>query len=115
MLTSKVGKIFNPLSIDHTEWSNTLKQFVGSLLTKCLGVFDQFVGYGFKRFAVFNLVVKEQNKKNCCFLLIETDVATVVTLLFASVLVNQYYKQSLIPNQWESKMLPGVYLVRDFK
>ena len=46
-----------------------------------------------------NLVVKEQNKKNCCFLLIETDVATVVTLLFASVLVNQYYKQSLIPNQ----------------
>ena len=115
MLTSKVGKIFNPLSIDHTEWSNTLKQFVGSLLTKCLGVLTNLWGMALKGLRFSNLVVKEQNKKNCCFLLIETDVATVVTLLFASVLVNQYYKLSLIPNQWESKMLPGVYLVRDFK
>ena len=58
MLTSKVGKIFNPLSIDHTEWSNTLKHFVGSLLTKCLGVFDQFVGYEFKGFAAFKFGCK---------------------------------------------------------
>ena len=54
---------------------------------------------GLKGLRFSNLVVKEQNKKNCCFWLIEADVATVVTLLFASVLVNQYYKQSLIANQ----------------
>ena len=27
-----------------TKWSNTLKQFVGSLQTNCLSVFDHFMG-----------------------------------------------------------------------
>ena len=34
----------NPLSANPTKWSNTLKQFVGSLPTNCLSVFDHFVG-----------------------------------------------------------------------
>ena len=33
----------NPLSANPTKWSRTLKQFVGSLPTKCLSVFDHFV------------------------------------------------------------------------
>ena len=33
-----------PLSANPTKWSNTLKQFVGNLLTNCLSVFDHFVG-----------------------------------------------------------------------
>ena len=33
-----------PLSANHAKWSNTLKQFVSSLLTNCLSVFDHFVG-----------------------------------------------------------------------
>ena len=32
----------NPLSANPTKWSNTLKQFVGNLSTKCLSVFDHF-------------------------------------------------------------------------
>ena len=36
-------EIFNPLSANLTKWSNTLKQFVGNLVTNCLSVFDHFV------------------------------------------------------------------------
>ena len=32
-----------PLSANPTKWLNTLKQFVGSILTNCLSVFDHFV------------------------------------------------------------------------
>ena len=35
---------FNPLSVNFTNWSNTLKQFVGKLRTNCLSVFDHFMG-----------------------------------------------------------------------
>ena len=34
---------FNFLSASPTEWSNTLKQFVGKLLTNFLSVFDHFM------------------------------------------------------------------------
>ena len=34
----------NPLSVNYTKWSNTLKQFVANLPTNCLSVFDHFVG-----------------------------------------------------------------------
>ena len=40
---------FNPLSANHTKWSNTLKQFVGKFSTNCLSVFDHFVGLVLKR------------------------------------------------------------------
>ena len=33
----------NPLSANFTKQSNTLKQFVGILLTNCFSVFDHFV------------------------------------------------------------------------
>ena len=33
----------NYLSANATKWTNTLKQFVGNLLTNCLSVFDHFV------------------------------------------------------------------------
>ena len=35
---------FNPLNTNPTNWSNTLKQLIGKLLTNCLSVFDHFVG-----------------------------------------------------------------------
>ena len=35
--------LVNPLSANPTRWSNTLKQFVGNLLTNCLSVLDHFV------------------------------------------------------------------------
>ena len=34
----------NPLTVNPTQWSNTLKQFVDKLPTNCLSVFDNFVG-----------------------------------------------------------------------
>ena len=33
----------NPLSVNPTKWSNTLKQFVGKFPTDFLSVFDHFV------------------------------------------------------------------------
>ena len=39
----------NPLSVNFTKWSNTLKQFVGTLPTNCLSVLDHFVGLALKR------------------------------------------------------------------
>ena len=38
----------NLLSVNPTKWSNTLKEFVGTLSTNCLRVFDHFVGLGLK-------------------------------------------------------------------
>ena len=35
--------VLNTLSANPTKWLNTLKQFVGNLLTNCLSVFDHFV------------------------------------------------------------------------
>ena len=46
--SGNVLQIFNPLSANFTKWSNTLKQFVGSLPTNCLSVFDYFVGLALK-------------------------------------------------------------------
>ena len=40
--------IFNPLSTSPTKWSKTLKQFVSSLLTNFLSVFDHSVGFALK-------------------------------------------------------------------
>ena len=40
----------NSLSTNPTKWSNTLKQFVGSLSTNRLTVFDHFVGLLLKEF-----------------------------------------------------------------
>ena len=39
----KTSYFINPLSANITKWSNTLKQFIGNLLTNCLSVFDHFV------------------------------------------------------------------------
>ena len=40
-----ISKTFNiPLSANPKKWSNTFKQFVGSLPTNCLSVSDHFVG-----------------------------------------------------------------------
>ena len=41
--TRDIGRMINPLSANPTKWSNTLKQFVGNLPTKCLSVFDYFL------------------------------------------------------------------------
>ena len=40
--------LLNPLSANFKKWSNTLKQFVGNLLTNCLNVFYYFVKLAFK-------------------------------------------------------------------
>ena len=37
-----------PLSANPTKWSNTLKQFIGKLLTNCLSVSDHFPGLTLK-------------------------------------------------------------------
>ena len=42
--TKIFSKRHNPSSANPTKWSNTLKQFVDSLLTNCLSVSDHFVG-----------------------------------------------------------------------
>ena len=48
------SNVFNPLSANPTKWPNTLKQFVGKLLTNCLSVFDQFVKLALKGLRVFS-------------------------------------------------------------
>ena len=43
---------FNPFSANFTKWSNTFKQFVGSLPTNCFSVLDHFVGLALKRLMI---------------------------------------------------------------
>ena len=40
--------IINPLSVNPTKWSNTLKQFVSKLPMNCLSVFDHIVKLALK-------------------------------------------------------------------
>ena len=55
MQKTKRNALVNPLGADFTKWSNTLKQFVGNLLTNCLSVFGHFLGLALKglRFLFF--------------------------------------------------------------
>ena len=41
--------LVNPLSVNPTKWSNTLKQYLGKLPTNCLSLFDHFLGLVFQR------------------------------------------------------------------
>ena len=41
---NKTNLRLNPLSVNFTQWSNILKQFVGKLPMNCLSVFDDFMG-----------------------------------------------------------------------
>ena len=50
---------FNPLSANFTEWSNTLKQFVGKLPTNCLSVFGHFVGFAPKKLKNKKIILVE--------------------------------------------------------
>ena len=50
----KLPSFFNPLSANPTKGPDTLKQFVGSLPTNCLSVFDHFVGLALKDLSVYN-------------------------------------------------------------
>ena len=43
----------NPLSVNPTKWSNTLKQFVSNLPTNCLSVVDHFVGLALKGLTLY--------------------------------------------------------------
>ena len=48
--SSHFNKLINPLSAKKRKWPNTLKQFVGNLLTNCVSVFVHFVGLALKGF-----------------------------------------------------------------
>ena len=56
--------VFNHLSANSTKWSNTLKQFIGNLLTNFLSVFDQFVGLVLK-----GLITSEMNRETKSFVI----------------------------------------------
>ena len=47
-LCPKMIRKLNPFSVNFTKWSNTLKQFVGNLLTNWLSVFDHLLGLALK-------------------------------------------------------------------
>ena len=51
-----VNLMLNPLSANFTKWSNTLKQFVGNLVTNCLSRFGHFVGLALKGLNYFTVI-----------------------------------------------------------
>ena len=53
---------FNPLSANPTKWSNTLKQFLGSLPTNCFSVFDLFVELALKGIILPCIMLKNGQK-----------------------------------------------------
>ena len=70
----------NTLSAIITKWSNTLKQFVGNLLTNCLSVFDHFAGLALKglkkiktkkkqsfKYVVLSESIRVRTKDGCVF------------------------------------------------
>ena len=51
-------RLINSLSANPTKWPNSLKQFVGNLVTNCLSVFDHFVELAPKRLSFFRTLQK---------------------------------------------------------
>ena len=60
-----------PLSANPTKWSDTLKQFVGNLLTNCLSVFDHFVGLALKGLRLLYLKIAVNGSD--CFTIIDNN------------------------------------------
>ena len=50
--------LLNSLSTNRTKWSNTLKQFVGNILTNCLSMFDHSVRLMLKGFRLWTNITK---------------------------------------------------------
>ena len=44
-----ISEYVNPLCVNPTKWSNTLKQFVAKSPTNCLTVLDHFVGLALEK------------------------------------------------------------------
>ena len=65
----------NPLSANPTKWSNTLKRFVGNLLTNCLSVFDHFMQLALKglKLSNFGLMAMLPNLQFAFFMLSKFD------------------------------------------
>ena len=59
--TRNKQELINPLSANPTKWSNTLKQFVGNLLTNCLSVFDHCVKLALKQLRPCRYGVQTEN------------------------------------------------------
>ena len=57
------GYLVNPLSANHTKYSNTLKEFVGKLPTNCLSVFDHFVKLALKGLSSLMTLFSDSTKK----------------------------------------------------
>ena len=51
----------NPLSVNLTKWSNTLKQFTGNLPTNYLNVSDHYAGLALKGLKLLFLVKSSEN------------------------------------------------------
>ena len=75
----------NHLNASFTKWSNTLKQFVGKLLTNCLNMFDHFVG----------LVLKELKTRVVAFLTLD-----ICRNLRISVISSSQWNMSLVSIFW---------------
>ena len=59
LIEENAFNFFNSLNANYTNWSNTLKQFVGKLSTNCLSVFDHFVKLALKGLnSIMNLVFR---------------------------------------------------------
>ena len=53
-------RAFNPLRVNHTKCSNTLKQFIGQQPINCFSVFDHFVGLALKGLSEWNKTDKSK-------------------------------------------------------
>ena len=59
----------NPLTVNRTKWSSTVKQFVGNLSTNCLSVFDHCVKLALKG---LRLKLETQRGQYCSMLPLDT-------------------------------------------
>ena len=81
----------NSLSANPTKWSNTLKQFVGTLLTNCLSVFDHFVKLALK--GLVNMILLETKTYiNLKYKLgrLHFELSNVTTIFFLSILIAHF-------------------------
>ena len=99
----------NPLDTNPIKWSNTLKQFVGKLLTNCLSVFDHFVGLALKRLIKFMFhfffCVSTGNYFASCYL--KTRWPGPLTFRIDSVTLSSFFQERLSKIELKKKILLG--------
>ena len=108
--STQKGKI-NPSSINPRKWSNTLKQFVGTLSTNCLSLVDHFVGLVLKGTSPVSSKSFDSYVDVCEFCLFVMTLSRVIMTVDLTMYVVNWRELTLAHDRSKDKMGIGLKIL----